>query len=105
MLPFLAHKADYLEGFVVRSVASGSPAATAGLQPGDVVLEVNGRPIRRPGDIERFLKEARGGGYLSLLISRTIPRGQQQFRVGFIVGPPRSETPASRVPTAEKAHL
>lgn len=32
-------------GAVVSSVASGGPAARAGLEPGDVIVEFNGRPV------------------------------------------------------------
>ncbi|MEE8471845.1 MAG: M50 family metallopeptidase [Dehalococcoidia bacterium] len=35
----------------VEAVSPGSPAEGAGFQPGDVVRELNGRPIRNTGDI------------------------------------------------------
>lgn len=34
---------------VISEVTPGSPAALVGLQPGDVVLQVNGRDAREPG--------------------------------------------------------
>ncbi|SDB16733.1 Do/DeqQ family serine protease [Bauldia litoralis] len=49
----LAHDGN-TEGVIVALVADGSAAAEAGLVPGDVVLEVNGRPI----DTTRTLEDA-----------------------------------------------
>lgn len=34
-----------LEQVKVTTVAAGSPAATAGLKPGDYIVEVNGKPV------------------------------------------------------------
>ena len=47
-----------VEGVVVTEVAPGSPAARAGLEPGDVITAVNLRPVKRIRDIDRALEEA-----------------------------------------------
>lgn len=39
------------EGVLVTDVTEGSPAAEAGLEPGDVVTGADGRPIREIGDL------------------------------------------------------
>ena len=39
------------DGAVVREVVAGSPAAKAGLQPGDVVVSVGGRAVSDPQDL------------------------------------------------------
>ncbi len=44
-----------LEGVVVR--ASEATAARTGLRPGDILLEINGRRIERPRDVERAAQE------------------------------------------------
>ncbi|MGH7969482.1 MAG: trypsin-like peptidase domain-containing protein, partial [Limisphaerales bacterium] len=44
---------------VVASVQPGSPAARAGLQAGDRVMEVNGHPTRHPIDCNRLLVAGR----------------------------------------------
>ncbi|MFH0902214.1 MAG: DegQ family serine endoprotease [Pseudomonadota bacterium] len=47
-------------GAVVTGVAPGSPAAEAGLHPGDVIQEVNRKPVADPGDVEKALAQANG---------------------------------------------
>lgn len=41
------------QGVVIIAVEPGSPANQVGLQPGDVVLGVNGREINLPGDLQQ----------------------------------------------------
>lgn len=38
-------------GAVVRDTVAGSPAAAAGLRPGDVIVEVDGRTVTDPADL------------------------------------------------------
>ncbi len=49
---------DTVQGAVVTDVRSGSPAAKAGLQSGDVVLEFDGIPITKPGDLQGRVERA-----------------------------------------------
>src|SRR2546429_5530895 len=42
---------DRPRGALVSSVEKDGPAAKAGLQPGDVILAVNGKPIERYGEL------------------------------------------------------
>lgn len=66
------------EGVVVRDIASGSPAHRLEFRPGDVVVEVNGRPIEFVADLRNetaeprqrwSLKVRRAGRIFSLSIS------------------------------------
>lgn len=41
---------------VIREVAVGSPAATAGIEAGDNILDVNGKPIRNSADLQRNIQ-------------------------------------------------
>src|SRR2546422_888470 len=41
-------------GVPAIGVARGSPAATAGILPGDVLIAVNGAPIRAPADVVEY---------------------------------------------------
>ncbi|MBI2312589.1 MAG: DegQ family serine endoprotease [Betaproteobacteria bacterium] len=47
--------ANLKEGAVVTEVEPDSPAAKAGLKPGDVVMTVNNRPVRSSGDLRNQL--------------------------------------------------
>src|SRR5215471_10145781 len=42
-------------GLMVMSIAEGSPAAKAGVVPGDIVLSVNGTSVRRPRKLASLL--------------------------------------------------
>ncbi len=39
------------DGALVAAISPGSPAYRAGLQPGDVITQVNGQTIKNPGDL------------------------------------------------------
>lgn len=53
-------------GLIVQQ--AGGPAASAGIQPGDVILAVNGRPVTSPEQLREAVKGA--GNSLALLIQR-----------------------------------
>jgi serine protease Do len=63
-------------GAVVANVEPASPAARAGLQPGDVLLEVNRTAVRSGSDAVAALRAAKPGTPALLLIWRG---GQEQF--------------------------
>ncbi len=58
------------EGVVVTKVKPGSIAAFSGIQPGDVIKEINRTPIKNVNDFENALKKIKNGKKLLLLISR-----------------------------------
>ena len=62
-------------GAVVASVTPGSPAARAGVQPGDVILRANTRTVRNPFDWEALLLDLRVGDNVALRIKR----GSREF--------------------------
>jgi len=61
---------DNVKGVVIGDVAQGSAAAEAGLQLGDVVQEVNRKPIRNVADFRSQLAAARGSNPILLLVNR-----------------------------------
>src|SRR5207247_1939574 len=68
LTPELAHRLGVKDdkGVVVTEIRPESPAAQAGLAPGDVIREVNRQPVRSIEDVERDL--ARGGGASQVLL-------------------------------------
>ncbi len=64
------------EGVVVTAVTPGSPADDAGVQPGDVINEVNRRAVRNVRDYQQALSNAASEHHLLLLLDR---QGQSFF--------------------------
>jgi serine protease Do len=58
-----------VRGAVVIEVRPGGLAAEAGLRPGDVIQEVNRRPVRSAGEFARAVEQA-GAGDLVVLVNR-----------------------------------
>jgi membrane-associated protease RseP (regulator of RpoE activity) len=57
-------------GVRVRGVVANSPAAAAGLQPGDVVLALDGREVNDPGALEALVGAHAGGEGVELSVQR-----------------------------------
>jgi serine protease Do len=58
------------EGALVASVQAGSAAERAGLQPGDVILKYDGKPIGAASELSALVGEAAPGGKVSIGIWR-----------------------------------
>lgn len=71
LLLFVAYLAfgDVAPTPVVEGVEAGTPAAVAGLQPGDRILAVGGRPVEDFADARRLLR-ARPGQQVTLRVAR-----------------------------------
>ena len=57
-------------GVVVTQIAPNSPAERAGLQPGDVILELNRSPIRSVQDFEQLVKRLDAQASVLVLLQR-----------------------------------
>jgi serine protease Do len=56
------------EGVVVSKVDSGGPAGRAGLEPGDIIYQINSQAIRGLKDYNRILEQAEPGQETLLLV-------------------------------------
>lgn len=63
------------QGLLIDSVAPGSLAETAGLQPGDIITATAGNPLRQPGDFAFAIERASARGSADITIHRA---GQPQ---------------------------
>jgi putative serine protease PepD len=58
------------QGAQVANVASGSPAAGAGLQQGDVITAVDGTGVSSPADLARLVRSHQPGDQVTITYSR-----------------------------------
>jgi serine protease Do len=79
------------KGVLVSEVSPDSPAARAGVKPGDVVLEMNAARVENPGDLARAVGLARPGTPTSL----TVWRGGREHALRVTLG----TTPTEAAPT------
>jgi S1-C subfamily serine protease len=55
---------------VIQTVAPGSSAERAGLDPGDVIVAVNGQPINAPSQIAPAISSLSPGAYVPVEVNR-----------------------------------
>ena len=58
-------------GVAIADVAGGSPAARAGLVPGDVILDVDRRPVTSADEASRFLGAGPSAAHLLRVYGRS----------------------------------
>jgi serine protease Do len=79
-------------GAILGDVAPGSPASKAGLQPGDIVLSLDGKPIENGRQLSVSLYRRRIGDVVNL----EVLRGSQTLRLSVPVG--ERADPLARLP-------
>jgi len=75
------------EGILVNQVMPKSPAEAAGLKTGDLILSVDGKPVKDPRELQRIIGEAEIGKNIELTILRDKAKHTVKVQV--------SEMPAS----------
>ncbi|HEY6356602.1 MAG TPA: trypsin-like peptidase domain-containing protein, partial [Vicinamibacterales bacterium] len=75
MTPMNTSMANYLgytgkDGVVVNTVVPGSPAEKAGLNQGDVIVELNHVRVKEPSDVSTAVAKLKTGDTVSLLVWR-----------------------------------
>jgi serine protease Do len=70
------------QGIIVAQVEKSSPAATAGLQPGDVILQMNGQPIGTYDAFRNAIAALPPGSTIQLRISRNGKTSEQPVTLG-----------------------
>jgi serine protease Do len=58
------------KGVLVMEVQPGSPADQVGIEPADVIREINQRPVTNVKDFERLMRQGRRGDRILLLVQR-----------------------------------
>jgi len=97
-IAFMVPRTVAVGDVVVEGVASNSPAAEAGIMPGDVIVTVNGNPVENIGDVvydshlsmgeatTLGLRDAEGGTRLVTLVPRwDYPEGEGPMGASLIL--------------------
>jgi serine protease Do len=77
---------DRPKGALVNSVTSESPAEKAGIETGDLILELNGKPVRDRDDLRLRIGETEPGTVVELSILRNGSEKNLKVRLGEMPG-------------------
>jgi serine protease Do len=84
LTPLTAQLAAYFgvsDGMLVSSVEPQTPAAQAGVRAGDVLMAIDGRPVRTQGDVTNAIRRAAPGASLDV----TLMREKKQMTVKVVL--------------------
>lgn len=79
-------------GALVQSVEAGGPAEKAGVEAGDIIVKVDGKPVEKSGDLPRLIGNTRPGSKATLQVFR---RGSARD-LSVTVGEFEAERPTRR---------
>jgi serine protease Do len=77
------------EGVLVADVMKGGPAEAAGMKPGDVIVELDGGPIKEVPELQRRVAGVAPGG----LVRLTVMRDKKPVRLHVKIGEMPGEEP------------
>ncbi len=69
-------------GVIIVNIAENSPAQQAGIQPGDIILKVGGKPIKTAGEVQQQVEASSVGGSLEVEVLRQDKTQTLQVRPG-----------------------
>jgi S1-C subfamily serine protease len=78
--PRLAGEVGRTQALEVVQLLDGSPAAAAGVKPGDLILDLDGRPVQGVGDLQRLLD----GDAVGRRMDVRVARGSQLLNLDLI---------------------
>lgn len=88
-------------GAVVSAVEPDSPAAKAGVQPGDVITQFNGTKIDKVSDLPRLVGNTKPGSKVALTVFR---RGKEQQLSIVVADVPADETQVAQANSGPAAN-
>lgn len=86
-------------GVLVADIMKGSPAETAGLRPGDIVVEFAGEPVHEVPDLQRKVAAIPPGQSAALGVIRERQRVKLEVKIGEMPG---EETVVATAPRTEE---
>ncbi len=69
-------------GVVIGQVVSGQAADQAGLEPGDVIQSINGKPVNQPSDVTNTVKATKPGSTVTMRVWAQGVKKNVQVKVG-----------------------
>jgi serine protease Do len=103
--PGLSKALGLSRGVLIGAVSFGSPADGAGMRAGDVILELDHRPMRHEADLRRVLSEHCPGEQVNVALLRQQQMLQMQITLGQLpeLLPDRPQAPSFPGPRADRA--
>jgi serine protease Do len=93
---------DAIEGVVVQDYSSDdSPAKKAGIQPGDVIVAIDGQPVKYVAQLQQIVGFKRPGEKVELTVVR---KGGQQQSIPVVLGAREDDQPRVASNTARDAN-
>ncbi len=77
LTPAVAEALGINHGVIVLKVVPGSPASKAGIQPGDIILAVNGKPVENASQLQFEIMKTPPGSEITL----TVMRGEKKLNL------------------------
>ena len=71
------------DGLMVHSVVENSAAEEGGIEPGDIIVEMDGQPVHKWGDIQDIVNSVPEGAEITLLLSRNGQEKQTTLKPKF----------------------